>query len=249
MIQSQRNHKLRMKRSAILIGIILLKGIGARAQSDSLAVNDLFSKKRKLIYTADFRKELDKKKWLVEMKPAPGSSVYEQDRKLIIDTKEGVTVWLTKRLKGNILIEYKRAVIMDGKENDRLSDLNQFWMATDPRNPNLFKRNGMFEEYDSLQLYYVGMGGNANTTTRFRKYQGNGEKTLLQEYTDEGHLLKAGKKYAIKIIIHNGVTSFWVDGECYFAYQDPHPLREGYFGFRSTHSRQIVEDLKIYKLL
>ncbi|USJ33555.1 DUF6250 domain-containing protein [Dyadobacter chenhuakuii] len=26
--------------------------------------------------------------------------------------------------------------MVDGGKNDRLSDLNQFWMATDPRNAN-----------------------------------------------------------------------------------------------------------------
>lgn len=69
---------------------------------------------------------------------------------------------------------------MNGGKNDRISDLNQFWMANDPNNYNLFTRNGVFEAYDSLQLYYVGMGGNSNTTTQLRKYRGNGQRVLLQ---------------------------------------------------------------------
>jgi rhamnogalacturonan endolyase len=39
-----------------------------------------------------------------------------------------------------------------------------------------------------------------------------------------------------------------VDGEEYFSYRDPKPLTNGYFGFRTTWSRQTIDDLKIYKL-
>lgn len=199
-----------------------------------------------LLYEADFRKGIDKKEWVVEA--ASEDEVYVKDGKMVIDSKGGITVWLNKRLEGNIQIEYERTVLMDGKKNDRLSDLNQFWMAQDPRNANLFTRKGSFEQYDSLQLYYVGMGGNANTTTRFRKYDGKGNRVLLQEYTDANHLLKSNKKYKIKIIVENGTTSFWVDDKCYFRYTDPEPLREGYFGFRSVHSRQEVSGFRVYRL-
>jgi rhamnogalacturonan endolyase len=121
-------------------------------------------------------------------------------------------------------------------------------MATDPSSPQLFTRQGTFGEYDSLQLYYVGMGGNSNTTTRFRKYDGQGNKALLQEYKDADHLLIPGKTYDIKIIVQNATTSFWVDGIRYFRYTDSIPLKEGYFGFRSVHSRQEIEQFRIYKL-
>jgi hypothetical protein len=237
-----------MRTNTITISIIAFTVTGAFAQSGSLKGKGQADKKEKLIYAADFRKEIDTSEWIAEIEPQPGSSIYAGDGKLMIDTKGGVTVWLKKRLKGNIQIEYERTVLMGGNKNDRLSDLNQFWMAEDPRNPKLFARNGAFAQYDSLRLYYVGMGGNENTTTRFRKYQGNGDKVLLQEYNDEGHLLKAGRKYSIKIIVSNGTTSFWVDDECYFTYIDPDPLREGYFGFRSVHSRQAIEGFKIYQL-
>jgi rhamnogalacturonan endolyase len=201
-----------------------------------------------LLYEADFEKGIDKTAWIVEAAPGEDSVLYAKDGKLVIDSKGGITVWLNKRLKGNIQIEYDRTVLIDGKKNDRLSDLNQFWMAQDPRNAKLFTRKGAFEEYDSLQLYYVGMGGNSNTTTRFRKYDGKGNRVLLQEYTEASHLLKPNKKYKIKIIVQNGTTSFWMDGECYIRYNDPQPLHEGYFGFRSTHSRQEVSGFKVYRL-
>jgi rhamnogalacturonan endolyase len=121
-------------------------------------------------------------------------------------------------------------------------------MAQDPLNPNLFTRNGVLESYDSLKLYYAGMGGNTNSTTRFRKYEGNGTRTLLQEYKDADHLLKKDKEYKITIIVKDGVSSYFVDDVLYFTYKDPNPITAGYFGFRSTWSRQEISQLRIYKL-
>lgn len=238
----------KMKTNTIITAIVIFTITRVIAQPGSPKVNGQADKKSKLIYAADFAEEIDTSEWIAEIEPQPGSSVYAKDGKLMIDTKGGVTVWLKKRLTGNIQIEYKRTVQVDGNINDRLSDLNQFWMAEDPRNSKLFNRSGEFAQYDSLRLYYVGMGGNSNTTTRFRKYQGNGEKILLQEYTDADHLLKAGKKYLIRIIVSDSKSSFWVDDVCYFTYVDPDPLLGGYFGIRAVHSRQAIEDFKIYQL-
>lgn len=202
----------------------------------------------KLIYADDFSKPLDPKTWTAEIEPAANTSVvYTKNESLILDTKGGVTVWLNKVLTGNIQIEYDRVVLVDTGKNDRLSDFNQFWMATDPHNPNLFTRNGKFEAYDDVNLYYVGMGGNTNKTTRFRKYF-NGQKPLIQEYLDKPHMLQPNKTYHIKIVVNKGVTSFWVDGERYFTHMDATPLTSGYFGFRSTWSRQSVTNFKVYQL-
>ena len=206
------------------------------------------AQKDKLIYSTDFTNPIDKKEWITEIEPKTPAAVYTEKNRLILDTRGGVTVWLNKRLTGNIRIEYDRTVLMEGGANDRTSDLNQFWMATDPRNKNLFTRSGVLESYDSLSLYYVGMGGNSNRTTRFRKYNGNGDRQLLQEYTDTAHLLKPGITYHITTIVKGDETSFWVNGEPYFLYKDPAILKEGYFGFRSTKSRQAITDLKIYQL-
>jgi len=206
------------------------------------------AQKDKLIYSTDFSNPLNKKEWITEIEPKTPAAVYTEKNRLILDTRGGVTVWLNKRLTGDIRIEYDRTVLMQGGANDRISDLNQFWMATDPRNKNLFTRTGVLESYDSLSLYYVGMGGNSNRTTRFRKYNGNGDRQLLQEYTDTAHLLKPGITYHITTIVKDNETSFWVNGELYFQYKDPAILKEGYFGFRSTKSRQAIANLKIYRL-
>jgi rhamnogalacturonan endolyase len=235
-----------MKRIVWLtIVIIVTKQNCFAQQTKTDPVND---PKGKLIYADDFTGKLDTATWIVEMAPAPNSKVYVQNGNLVLDTKGGVTVWFNRRLTSNVRIEYDRQVVVAGGVNDRLSDLNQFWMAQDPQKANLFTRSGVLESYDSLQLYYVGMGGNTNSTNRFRKYEGNGQRTLIQDYTDKAHLLEANKIYHISIVVNNGVTSFWVDYQCYFTYKDPAPFKEGYFGFRSTKSHQEISKVRIYQL-
>jgi rhamnogalacturonan endolyase len=221
--------------------IILTKGQQQQTDAGSLTGGTL-------IYSDNFSKPLEARHWMVEGAPEEKTGIIAQNEKLVLDTKGGVTVWLNQLLKKNIRIEYDRKVVVAGGANDRLSDLNNFWMAKDPRNKELFTRNGILESYDSLQLYYVGMGGNTNRTTRFRKYEGNGERKLLQEFTDAAHMLQPNKVYHIAIVVKNGVTSYWVDGQCYFSYHDPAPLQEGYFGFRSTKSHQEVSQFKVYQL-
>jgi len=202
----------------------------------------------KLLFEDEFSKSLQTKIWKPEIDPVLYSSVFTKKGKLIIDTGGGVTVWLNKELAGNIRIEYDWTVLVDSGRNDRLSDLNQFWMASDPDNKNLFTRKGRFEEYDSLSLYYVGFGGNTNTTTRFRKYYGDGQKPLIKEYLDPEHLLKPNKTYHISIIVNNGTSSFSVDGVRFFEFTDSRPLTKGYFGFRSTAARHAIDHFKVFQL-
>lgn len=207
---------------------------------------ELNYKKGKLLYEDNFSSGLDK--WVVEAPQNEDSKVEVEDGKLLVDVNEGTTVWFNKKLSGNILIQYKRKVIMEGGKNDRLSDLNNFWMATDPRNKNLFTRSGLFHEYDSLLMYYVGVGGNYNETTRFRKYTGNGERVLHSDLQDQAHLLEPNREYEVSIIVYNGITKFFLDGNEFFSFQDPEPLTEGYFGFRTTKSRHVFDDFKVFRI-
>lgn len=201
-----------------------------------------------ILFADDFSAPLNSDLWHIEMEERPNSSVFTQNKHLVLDTRGGVTVWLKKLLEGDFLIEYNRKVLVGDGPNDRLSDLNQFWMATDPRNPDLFTRKGKFVEYDSISMYYVGFGGNTNTTNRFRKYMGNGEKVILDEKNHPTYLLEANKEYKIQILVRRGIVAFWVDDTFFFEYNDPEPLSRGYFGFRSTWSRQEISNLKIYQI-
>jgi hypothetical protein len=201
------------------------------------------------LFSEDFEEALNGELWRAEIEPVGESAVYTGNGQLILNTAGGVTVWFARKLEGNIRIEYDWTVLVDQEKNDRLSDLNQFWMATDPRNVNLFTRNGKFESYDSLSLYYVGFGGNGNTTTRFRKYHGNGEKPLLKEFRDPAHLLKPNHEYHITIKVQNGRTTFSVDGNIIFDWNDKSPLTAGYFGFRSTASRHAIDNFRVWREL
>ena len=97
-----------------------------------------------MLYKDQFNADL--KNWVLEYDASPASSIAVKDEQLVIDLNGGATVWLNKVLKGNIMITYKRKVIMDSGRNDRLSDLNQFWMAQDPKRKNGFTRSGEFSQ-------------------------------------------------------------------------------------------------------
>lgn len=200
----------------------------------------------KLLYQDNFAKGLDN--WIVETPPHRDARVSVENGKLLLDVNNGATVWFREKLSGNVMIEYTRKVLVEQGPNDRLSDFNQFWMASDPRNENLFTRTGVFSEYDPLLLYYVGFGGNENSTTRFRKYTGTSDRTLHQEHTDAKHLLQPNKEYHIRTTVYNGLTRFYVNGELYFEFKDPEPLTEGYFGFRILKSRQEIDNFRVYRL-
>ena len=200
----------------------------------------------RLLYADGFDKGLAQ--WQPEYRRTAGARIAAAKGRLLMDLPGDATLWFKKRLLGDILVSYKRKVVMAGGPNDRLSDMNQFWMATDPASSNLFTRDGTFATYDKLSLYYAGIGGNGNTTTRFRKYDGKGERRLLAERNDPAHLLQPNREYTIEIAVRQGCTRLSVDGEEYFSWRDDAPLREGHFGFRTTHSRQEIRDFKVYQL-
>ncbi|WP_422978581.1 DUF6250 domain-containing protein [Undibacterium sp. TC9W] len=224
--------------------VVMTQVMPAAAQSTESTCN--LGKPGKLIYQDDF--DTDLRQWQVESVDTKNSDISVGNNQLLIDAAKGATVWFKQKLSGDILIIYTRKVVMEQGRNDRLSDLNQFWMATDPRDQNIFTRKGVFEQYDDLRLYYAGIGGNANTTTRFRKYQGNGERSLLTELNERDTLLQANRDYVIETAVYRGCTRVLVDGKVFFSYRDKDALRDGYFGFRTTQSRQQIRDFKVYQL-
>lgn len=231
--------------TAISTLVVMILALPAVAQTTEASCSQ-WGKPGKLIYQDDF--DTDLRQWQIESADSKNSDISVANHQLLIDAAKGVTVWFKQKLSGDILIRYTRRVVMEQGRNDRLSDLNQFWMATDPRNQNIFTRKGVFEQYDDLRLYYAGIGGNTNTTTRFRKYQGNGERTLLTELIGSDALLQANRDYVIETTVYQGCTRVLVDGKVFFSYKDKDALRDGYFGFRTTQSRQQVRDFKIYQL-
>lgn len=198
-----------------------------------------------LLVQDDFQR-FDGRRWRVESEQPERSRVFVEQGRLIMDTAAGMTVWLGQRLSGAYRIEFLRQVLVAGQANDRLSDMNLFWGAHD--GDALLSRDGVLESYDSLATWYVGMGGNTNTTTRFRFYDGQGERQLLGESLEAGHLLEAGRIYRIRIDVTATSTGYWVDDELVFE-QALHELpANGYFGFRSVWSRQAISRFKVCAL-
>lgn len=207
--------------------------------------------KSKLIFKENFDKGLEN--WQVEQ--MPNGTVEVNDSKLEINDVSGCTVWLKQKFEGPIIIEYDVFVIQDGGANDRVSDLNCFWMASDPKNPtNLFadsiKRGGKFSNYDALQLYYMGLGGNHNKTTRFRRYVGNGERPLLPEHdlSDSKFMLEPNKTYHIKIVANKGVIQYYRDNQLVSDFVDSKPYTSGYFGFRTVKNHMTADNFRVYKI-
>jgi hypothetical protein len=198
-----------------------------------------------VLFTDDFSDDLSN--WLTE-----GVEPKLVDGRMELDTPVGTTVWFRPQLFGNILIEYDAIVIDKAGPNDRVSDLNCFWMATDPANPdNLFaanrQRGGIFKNYDNLNLYYTGYGGNTNTTTRFRRYC-NSDRVLLGEYTDANHLIIPNHTYHIRLIVFENVVEYYIDGERLFHYYDPEPLRQGHFGLRTVQNHLAMDNFRVIRI-
>lgn len=207
--------------------------------------------KKKLIYQEDFDGDLSQ--WQVEQ--MPGGSVEVKNSKLEINDVGGCTVWLKEKFTGSILIEYDVFLIQNGGLNDRVSDLNCFWMASDPKHKdNLFvdskSRGGKFTNYNGLQLYYMGVGGNDNRTTRFRRYVGNGERPLLPEHdlSDSKFMLEPNKAYHIKLIAHHGTIQYYRDNVLLAELKDSNPYTSGHFGFRTVKNHMTADNFKVYSL-
>jgi len=189
----------------------------------------------------------DLTQWSVDQ--MPGGTVTTRDGALIIEDAAGCTVWFNQELKGPIEITYEVTAISRGGPHDRVSDVNCFWMASDPGTPTgrPAPRSGRFSDYDSLRTYYVGMGGHNNTATRFRRYAGDGAKPLLPEHdlSERRFLLEPNRSYRIRLVAREGVAEYWRDGEKIFTFTDPAPLTRGWFAIRTVRSHLEIRDLQI----
>lgn len=181
--------------------------------------------------------------WHVEAE-SPQTRVLWRNDTLDITSPKGLSLWWEQPLTAPCTITYRACVVMEGGPYDRLSDLNCFWMASEPFK-GITARAGRFVESYRLQCYYLGYGGNYNTTTRFRRYNGDTlavtdpvhRPPILKEYTDSYHLLKPNHWYAIRIEVQaDGRTRYFLDEELLVDYLDSSPLLHGWFAFRTTWS-------------
>lgn len=184
-----------------------------------------------------------------------GGNVTAHDGLLEIDVPGGCSVWLVSPLRGPILISFEAVVVSAGGRNDRVSDLNCFWMARDARSPGDFfgtARSGRFSDYDQLRCYYVGLGGNSNTTTRFRRYVGEkGNRPLLPEHdlSAPEFLITPNVFQTIQLIAAGSAIEYYRDGRRLFAYDDPQPYTDGWFAFRTVTNHLKVKNFRVFRLV
>ena len=199
--------------------------------------------------------------WTIEAESKDTRVNHLHDDTLEIISPKGLTLWWNEKLEGNVKITYQACVMDEGKVGDRLSDINCFWMMQDPEHPDdIFNRqdwrNGVFGRNYSLNGYYLGYGGNGNTTTRFRRYDGNFEDfsnknvrpDIITEYTDKDHLLKPNHWYNIRIVCRDERMQCYIDDKLLIDYTDKQPYTSGWFGFRTTESRVRLKDFSVKTL-
>lgn len=224
---------MRLRLSLPLIAVCLLAGsVTANGQAPAPPTGDL-------------------RLWSAEQ--MPGGSVTTKDGALVIEDAGGSTIWFRQKLTAPVEITYEATVVFAGGSRDRLSDLNCFWMASDPRSSDVppfappHGRSGKFSDYDSLLTYYVGYGGNNNSTTRFRRYDGTPARPLLPEHdlSAKKFLLEPNRPYRIRLVARDGIAEFWRDGEKVFTFRDPAPLSGGWFAFRTVRSHLVIRDFRV----
>jgi hypothetical protein len=113
----------------LLLIICTVNGLGLYAQPDTGKIG-------KLLFADDFK--LDNNNWIAEFEKPVGSSIKIGEGKLDLNAAVGATVWYKNKMSGNIMITYTATVVDAGGINDRVSDLNTFWMATNPLNENIY---------------------------------------------------------------------------------------------------------------
>lgn len=230
--------------------LTLASAIGTAAAEAVSVSPDPHFRLGKLLVSDDFDRGLDR--WTTELEK--GGTVTAREGKMEIDVPGGGTIWLKSPLEGPVLIEYEATVIRAGGPNDRVSDLNCFWMARDARSPaDIFatSRSGAFADYDQLECYYVGLGGNTNTTTRFRRYIGEkGNRPILPEHdlTAKEFLLTPNVAQKIQLVASGRAIAYYRDGRRLFIYDDPEPYRSGWFAFRTTWNHMAVRHFRVYAL-
>lgn len=191
-------------------------------------------------------------RWIAELEN--GGTVTAKDGTLELDVPAGATLWFDREFEGPITIEYEATVVDAGGPNDRLSDLNCFWMATDARSPHdLFatKRSGAFSEYNALRCYYASLGGNENTTTRFRRYIGNPTTRPIEprhDLRDANQMPVANRPYRIRLVAAGSKIEFWRDGEPVFELADAEPYTRGRFALRTVHSRIRLRNFSVTRV-
>jgi len=239
---------------AIGMGILLLLAACSREPSREIAQRPVSPDSRFEIAATLFEDDFSAgaERWRAELER--GGTVEARNGELVIDVPGGCSVWFEPELEGPLMIEYDATVIDRGGLNDRVSDLNCFWMARDARDSDdLFvaERSGKFSDYDQLRCYYVGYGGNTNSTTRFRRYIGeSGNRPILPEHdlSAPEYLLTPNEAQKIQLIAAGSHIAYYRNGQEIFSFEDPEPYTRGWFALRTVSNHMTIRNFAVYRL-
>ena len=183
--------------------------------------------------------------WVAEAEAPAQYSVRREG--IEMDAPKGFTLWYRPKLSGPVRIRFEAMMVAKGGPNDSVSDLNAFWMASEADGSGpVGQRDGKFEAYDTLKTYYVGIGGNRNSTTRLRRYIAKaGERPLLPQHDRKDALLIPNRWTQITLTANGQTISVNRDGARLFTLDDPAPYTAGWFGLRTTWSHLLIRRLTI----
>lgn len=240
-----------------LTGLLALAGCSlsestaiATGNYEDLDPTQLISEQGTLLYSDDF--DHDMQQWVIEKTDKTQVTII--DEALDMDDGAGVTVWFKHEVETPSVIEFNGTVVVNGGPNDRGTDLNFFWMAQEPGSSDFFAksdwRGGDMRKYDPMQLYYIGYGANNNSTTRYRRYPGDGTRPLLPEYDvkDPQFMNVPNQATNIKIVSLEDVTLIYSNNKLLYQIRDNEQFQSGMFGFRTWKSHLRADDFKVYQL-
>jgi len=187
--------------------------------------------------------------WTIEAE-SPDTRVTIDHGTIDIDSPKGVTLWSNRAVAAPVTIAFEAMAVAAGGANDQVSDLNAFWMASEADGGSVLarRRSGAFAAYDDLRTYYVGIGGNRNTTTRFRRYVGEpGNRPLLPEHdrSAAADMLRPNVWTRIRLIADGRTIAVERDGRRLFTLTDDHPYTRGHWGLRTTWSHLRIRRLSV----
>lgn len=190
--------------------------------------------------------------WRIEAE-SRDAQVTERGGVIDIDTPKGLTLWWRKPITAPTTITFEAMAMSAGGANDKVSDLNAFWMATNSDGSSVLsrRRSGVFAAYDDLRTYYVGIGGNRNTTTRFRRYIGvPGNRPILPEHDKAApaDLLVPNRWTRIALIADGRTVAVERDGQRLFTLDDTRPYTRGHWGLRTTWSHLRIRRVSVTHL-
>jgi hypothetical protein len=153
----------------------------------------------------------------------------------------GCTAWYRRKLQPRVTIAYDVLcpTPKPGAEGLQPRDINNFWMASDPRDPEkgLFdseRYSGRFGSYDKMHGYYASTGGGgavANRTTRMRRYprEVDGKPAVHLALNDKdgrpGYLITPDKVMTVQLVAYDDVVQYIVDGKLVYEIARGDPIQ------------------------